>query len=288
MKIDRIYIAGCRQDLRFTHCCVASIRHWYPRIPICLIKDESQGSYDTSELECGWDVTLFETGRKSFGWGFAKLEPLFHPAGERCLVLDSDTVFLGRVLERLEDCGADFVVAQSPNPPEEIRQHYFDLGALAEFDPNFVFPDYTFNSGQFVATTGILTRADFDPLVDFSATPRIARADVFAGADQGVLNYVLMKKCEEGRLTLQRLEFMWWAGWLKPRAVKRRKLADRSGYPYVVHWAGPKRRLFRLTRNGHILRYFESYYYSRVSRGQRRLWQSALALLHPGPLSGVL
>lgn len=284
MKIDRIYIAGYRDDLRFTQCCVASIRHWYPRIPICLIKDESPGTYDTRELERVWDVTLFETGRKSFGWGWSKLEPLFRPAGERCLILDSDTVFVGRVLERLEASAADFVAARTPASPEDIRRDYFDLARLAKFDPQFIFPNFTFNTGQLVATTGILTRADFESLVDFSDPPRLTRPDIFRYTDQGVLNYVLQKRCQEGSLSLERVEFMWWAGWLKPQNVKARKLADGSGYPYLVHWAGPKGRHFGRTRNGHILRYFASYYDSRVAHGGHPRWPPALAWLY-GALS---
>ena len=45
MKIERIYITGCRTDLHLTRCCVASIRRWYPSIPISLVKDELRGRF---------------------------------------------------------------------------------------------------------------------------------------------------------------------------------------------------------------------------------------------------
>jgi hypothetical protein len=51
MGIEQVYIAGCRGDLRLTRCCVASVRRWYPDIPISLIVDESQGPYSTTRLE---------------------------------------------------------------------------------------------------------------------------------------------------------------------------------------------------------------------------------------------
>lgn len=31
-----------------------------------------------------------------------------------------------------------------------------------------------------------------------------------------------------------------------------------------MHWAGPKRKLFGLMRNGRLLRHFEAFYYTRI------------------------
>ncbi|MEP7274282.1 MAG: hypothetical protein ABI882_22500, partial [Acidobacteriota bacterium] len=103
MRIDRIVIAGYKFDLRFTQCCVASIRHWYPQIPVSLIKDESHGAYDTEDLEAYWDVDTLPLERRIFSWGTPKLEALFLASGERCLILDSDIVFIGRVLDSLAE-----------------------------------------------------------------------------------------------------------------------------------------------------------------------------------------
>ena len=61
--------------------------------PCC--KDTYHGDFDTSELESAWDVDVFDTGGRIFGWGMIKLEPLVVPTGERLMVLDSDVLFLG-------------------------------------------------------------------------------------------------------------------------------------------------------------------------------------------------
>jgi lipopolysaccharide biosynthesis glycosyltransferase len=269
VKIERIYIAGYKLDLQFTQCCVASIRRWYPRIPISLIKDESSGPYSTEELEKYWDVKCFKTDRKIFGLGMGKLEPLLLPTKERCLILDSDIVFIGKVLDVLEEYDEDFIVADTPNPPEEIAKYYFDLLKLGKLDPDFIFPNYTFNGGQIIATTGILKQEDFEPLIRFSEPPSLIYPDIFAVGEQGLLNYVLMKKLQEGRISLRREPFMWWAGWLSEKTVKVRKLTKNSPYPFLVHWAGPKNNTsFGNIRNSHILRHFESYYYSRIPNGR--------------------
>jgi len=284
MKIERIYIAGCRLDAHFTQCCVASIRRWYPQIPISLVKDESRGPYSTEEIEKYWNVDCFHTNRKLLGFGFGKLEPLFLPIKERCLILDSDIVFLGKVLTVLEPYDEDFVVADTPNPPEETSKHYFDLSKLNMLDPNFTFPNYTFNSGQFIATTGMISREDFAPFIRFCEPPVHIYPDIFGPGEQGVLNFVLMKKLQEEKISLRREPFMWWAGWLNEETVKLRKLTKDSPYPVLVHWAGCKSKTsLDVTHNDHVIRHFESYYYSRIPnnalkpRGRARQWIAKVA-----------
>jgi len=269
MKIQRIYIAGHKLDLRFTRCCVASIRRWYPRIPIVLIRDESMGAYSTEELEKHWQVDVFKTPRRRLGYGFGKLEPLFLPTKERCLILDSDIAFLGSVLAVLEKFDEDFIVADNPNPPEDISKYYFDLPKLRSMDPDFIFPGYIFNSGQIVATTGILRREDFEPFLRFDEPPVHIYPNIFDFGEQGVLNYILMKKFQLNQITLRRVPFMWWAGWLDENRVKIRQLKRYSPYRVLVHWAGYKRHTpLDLIRNAHILRHFESLYYSRIPNVQ--------------------
>jgi hypothetical protein len=275
LKIDHVYICSTEHDLRYTQCCVASIRRWYPDIPITLVKDDANGPYDTSELEQAWDVAVFvkEQGQvPGLGWG--KLEPMFLPGRRRCLILDSDIVFLGRLLERLQTIEADFVVESVGGWASLVDQHYFDLDALHELDPEFEFPGYTFNTGQLVATTGILTRSDFEPFVDLGTIPERIRRDVFPGREQGILNYLLTKKAQQGELTLERVHFMLW-GWtrfpsLGTQAIHTRALTSRSPYPYLVHWHGRKREQFFLMRNRRLLHHFEACYYSRVPNGRRK------------------
>jgi hypothetical protein len=278
MKIEHVYITGNRHDLRFTQCCVASIRRWYPDIPLSLLKDESNGSYGTRELEDAWDVSVFQSEDPLHG-GWAKLEPMFRPGRQRCLILDSDIVFLGRVIDSLEALDADFVVEGRGGNPDYMARDYFDLVALKELDPEFVFPGYTFNIGQVVATSGILQRADFEPFVRFEGIPAKLHPDVFGGVHQGIVNYVLLKKAQDGELTLERLPFMEWAPTTPRPMTRTRKLTADSPYPSMVHWAGRKWKTFLPLRNGRLLCHFERHYYSRVPRGRRkRLLRSARLL----------
>jgi hypothetical protein len=121
VKIECIYVAGWRGDLRFTQCCVASIRHWYPNIRICLIKDELGGPlrhvHPRARVPRG-GLSLASPPR--YGWGAAKLEPLFLPQRQRCLIVDSDVVFAGPLLRPLEGHDEDFLVENALHLPDEI------------------------------------------------------------------------------------------------------------------------------------------------------------------------
>ncbi|MGE0449789.1 MAG: hypothetical protein AB7Q29_09425 [Vicinamibacterales bacterium] len=270
MTIDRIYIAGCRLDLRWTQCCVASIRRWYPRIPISLLKDLHRGAYDTSELEAAWDVTIAPSDHAEFGWGMSKLEPLLEPTGERVLVIDSDVLFLGPVLDDWERFDEDVVVDNHAQPDENVDLFYFDRTRLRELDPLFDRHGSVFNCGVVLATTGVLRRADFEPFIDFTHPRTVRDPLLFRCGDQGVVNYVILRSAQQGRLSLRGAPMQEWAGYVKPSTFRTSRLTGRSPYRTVLHYAGPKKTLFSANRNSHVLRHFEAAYYARLPGGPSR------------------
>lgn len=74
MKIEGVVISCYRSDLRLTRICVASVRFWYPDVPIWLLKDRHYGDFDTGEIEKYWNAQVYPTRQKTQGWGFGKLE----------------------------------------------------------------------------------------------------------------------------------------------------------------------------------------------------------------------
>jgi hypothetical protein len=270
-RIDRVYIAAHRRDLRLTRICVASVRQWYPEIPIFLLKDEVNGAFCTREIEERWNVQLWPAKSRSFGWGFIKLEPLFDTEKVRYLVLDSDIVFLGRVIDALEGFDAEFVVQEEKQPPEDVPNLYFDPQKVrAKLNPAFAGPAFTFNSGQYVGTSGVITRADFGNLVVWSEPRRVAFPEMFNPGDQGVLNYVVLERLAAGAIRVARTPFMKWGRAEMAEFVVARLNAG-SPYPYVIHWAGLKHRRLRKMLRPDILKHFERAYYARVAYGAVRL-----------------
>lgn len=284
-RIEAIYIAGWRGDLRFTQCCVASIRRWYPTIEICLIKDEIAGEYDTTTLERRFNVRVFDAPRKVYGWGVSKLEPLFLRERRRVLVLDSDIVFAGAVLEKLETASEDFIVVKENHALDAIKKDYFDPEVIERRYPGYRFPGWVFNTGQLVATTGILRREDFRPFplaaplvlskgrldkdgkIELPVTVPTTREreSGFHCGEQGLLNFVLHSKVQQGLITLRRMTFMRWPPNMRPEEIEVHRLAAGPGYPLILHWSGAKAEAFDALPMRDVLAYFEALYYEHVA-----------------------
>ena len=271
MKIDAIYVSCFRYDIHFTRICVASIRFWYPQIAIWLVKDETYGPFDTTEIERAWNVRVFPSRLQNLGWGFGKLQVMFQPEGLRCLSLDSDIVFVGRVLDALQQYDEDFVVAQSEFTASEVEQQFFPVAGLQKLDPEFKYFGNGFNGGQIVATTGKLRREDFDPFMDWGSAS-VKYPQTFRMGDQGLTNYVILKKVREGRASLRRLPFMIWPGKPENSAhVRIQDLNDEGPHQQLVHWAGlgwgrTLRTLEEMPR-ADLLLHFEKVYYSKIAMG---------------------
>jgi len=56
MTISKVYVVTWKNDFHLAKFCIASIRYWYPDIPIILIKGELHGDFDCDalykKLEC--------------------------------------------------------------------------------------------------------------------------------------------------------------------------------------------------------------------------------------------
>ena len=272
MKIDAVYIVCYRHDVEFTRVLVASIRHWYPVIPIYLVKDFYYGPFDTGEIEKYWNVGVFKTERKALGWGFGKWEPIFQKARQRFLVLDSDIVFAGPVLEELEKHGEDFIVQREEPSDDFVKSHYFDLEKLKQVDPEFRFPGFTFNGGQLVATSGLIRREDFEPWLYWKEPPVMRRPDIFKMGDQGLTNYFLMKKAQRGEITLGRHRMMEIPTTMVVKNIKIAELDFKSPYPLLIHWCGLKRPFMRQMERADILLYFQDLYYAKVPLWRLKRW----------------
>jgi hypothetical protein len=271
-RIDRVYIAAHRKDLRLTRICIASVRRWYPDIPIFLLKDETNGAFSTREIETTWNVSVWPTKDRAFGWGFIKLEPLFDSERHRFLMLDSDIVFLGRVIEALDRFDTDFVVQEEIQPPHRLPDLYFDPDRIREtFNPDLPDPAFTFNTGQYVGTSGLLARDDFEELVVWKEPRRVRHPDMFNPGEQGVLNYVVLEKLAAGAISVARTPFMKW-GEEEMSPFEVASLNGDSPYPFVIHWAGLKKLRLRTMLRADILRHFEAAYYGRLSFGRARRW----------------
>jgi len=268
MKIEGVAISCYKFDVYLTRLCVVSIRFWYPHIPIWLLKDRHYGDFDTREIEKYWNVQVYPGREKTLGWGFGKLELMTESPARRLLLLDSDVVFAGRVIERLERFDEDLIVDKEDFDTSAVEVQFFSPDKLRQLDPEFAFPGYGFNTGQIVTTTGRLNKQDFEGLLDWQ-TRTVKHSEVFKKGEQGLLNYVALRKVQHGELTIHREQFMVWPGEVaRAEHIHLEDLAPEGRQQQVIHWAGLGwgKALEEMPRP-EILLHFEDIYYSRVPLG---------------------
>ncbi|HTM36226.1 MAG TPA: hypothetical protein VL156_05735, partial [Terriglobales bacterium] len=193
--IDCVYIVASAGDARYTRICVASVRYFYPEIPIRLLVGGRLQRGLAHELQRYWNVgTAHLPTAGDYGWGFVKLEVLYGPPGERFLVLDSDTVFTGPVLNMWKDSCAPFLVDDEKQSEADAKRLYYDWESVRKIDPSAQPPEFVFNSGQWFGTAGVLTRADFAPWLDWTMPRKLRHPELFMPGEQGVLNYLFNRK----------------------------------------------------------------------------------------------
>ncbi|MCC5838553.1 MAG: hypothetical protein JJT96_00400 [Opitutales bacterium] len=283
-----IKIVSWKGDVWALRICIASIRYWYPDVRIEIYKDIARGDFALGDLVTQFNC-IEKTLQKKYGSAISKLELLFSEKRERYFVLDTDCVLVGRVFDGIST-EADFVVSadyvDDPNC-DWFRETYYDIAKLVnQFDSDFVYPGYVFNTGQMVATSGILKESDFRPLIDFSAdNPSLREPGIFSLYDQGVLNYTLVKRAQEGQLSLSpHVNFHLWPLTKDPvnhafarenqpsiEAVRYRA----NKHPFIIHWAGLFRHdsyqhSLRLLPWGYLLEFYENLYYSKAEKNLGR------------------
>lgn len=240
MLVKRVYINCYKYDFHFALISIASVRYWYPDIPIYLIKDIGKGNFDTVIIEKLFNVNIFDTTRTKFGWGFGKWEPLFNETKESFLVLDADTVIVGPVLDAIKHLEADFIVdkeIQSSN--ERFNEIYYDRSRIHEVNSHFKVPDYSFNEGQWFGTSGVLKRSDFDSILNWTEPPTPKYPMIIKQGAQGHLNYTIQLYDQLSRISVIRKKIMIWPEGTSADFIDIESIRYRSSkYPYIIHWAG--------------------------------------------------
>lgn len=274
--VDVIYLAACSRDARLTRICLASIRYFYPDVPVKILAGDILQSGLARELKTYWNVEVADLPEGDYGWGLVKIEPLFGPAGQRFMVCDVDTAFTGRILDVRAQSDAPFFVDDEQLSDADFKRLYYDWDALAKVDPDVQSARKAFNVGQWFGTAGLVKREEFDYIIEWTLPRRLRYPDVFMGGDQGVMNYVILKKEAFEGLRIDRNTFMRWPGNgmddLSVEAVSSGKAP-----PLVIHWAGMKAIFLHNMVGGELLQFFEDFYYSKMPLGRVRrilaLWR---------------
>jgi hypothetical protein len=268
MTIQRIFIPCYSKDVRLAKISVASIRKWYPNIPITLLKDYYRGSFSTRNLELHWNVEA-RVLKQQYGSPFSKLEPLLDNRREKCLFLDADTIFVGKVLDIFSTRTEDFIVHYSPDPDNQVAKRYYDLELMTSQYPQFVYPSQCFNAGQFIGTTGIIRPEDLANIVDWKSRPVRPRADSpFILYEEAALNYLLPTLNAENRLQLGHQHFWYWSEDTLLTENRINSALSETSEPFIIHWAGATRSCISDMSHSNLLDEFRRSYYSKQPLGK--------------------
>jgi hypothetical protein len=232
------------------------------------------------ELRHYWDVETADLPmRGDYGWGFVKLEVLFGPPGETFLVLDSDTVITGPILELWDESHGSFLVDEESQSEADTKRLYYDWEIVRDIDPDARPSQFVFNSGQWFGTAGVLSRNDFAPWMEWTMPRKLKPPGVFMNGEQGILNYVLNQKATIDGLRVERRQIMRWPGHSMD-GLDAETISKRAAAPLVVHWAGIKKVHQSDMTGAEVLAFFEKSYYQRLPAGEaRRIFASYRDLL---------
>jgi hypothetical protein len=187
--LQSIYVATYYRDLIPLYYCLRSIRRHYPSIPIYVLKDCSRRSFSIPYLS---EFQAIELVSPEYNHGaFNKLIPLSRLPGDGyTMVLDSDILMVQSISPDL--LTGDVVIW--PEFPEKatINRCYYQLDNLGNFDPEFRYPGYNFNTGQIIARQGVVGGPLMDKIVSWNANPKVDKS-IFRLHEQGALNYVIQK-----------------------------------------------------------------------------------------------
>lgn len=263
-----------KNDYFLTKICVASIRYHYPDVDIYLVKDKINGNFSSKNLEKYFQVKKLSLQKKIFGWGVGKIFLLVNPKlpFKKCLFLDSDTIFTGKVLDKLSNLlpKAEFIVSpEYDKKPGEItfEKVYYPIKWVIKTFPKFKYPGYTFNSGCFVGSLGQVKKKDLSVFLNFCKFPYWKKncRQNFPCVDQSLLNVILPMYSNRTKVKL--IPFILWS---ESEEIKKIKLAEieKNKFSFIIHWAGSKKNkhVNYMTR-GDILSFFEKYYYSQLPFG---------------------
>ena len=284
MKIDAIYVACCKTDFYLTRICIASIRYWNKATPVYLLKDHSQGEFNTSDLEKAFNVSILQMQYNQLGH-YGKLYLFIDEEKRRALVIDSDIVWIRNIITELEAFSEDLVIqCYSPdNAEKEMNNWYFNTHNLHKKYYDYQYPGFLFNGGQYVCNTSAFSKEDFDDIIILKEKAVPIFDNIFTGEDQGVLNYLLAKKIEKGSINYRCHTFYIWG---YDKAINSIDIGQKNipaHFPSLIHWFGKKNGLISGLTGNKILNFYEKYYYSKLDNGGIKRFNSRLfrTIRHP-------
>jgi hypothetical protein len=221
-------------------------------------------------------VETVNLGPTKFGWSAAKMflytDERF--MGQYLFVIDSDIVFMGKVLDIFLDLQNEYDVVVSSERQEDpyahwVKQVYFDVKEIEKYDSRYKYPGYFFNAGQLLVKGCFIKKEDIKNNFSFDFFPYWQKQKTFPLVDQSLLNYILPVLENENKIKVNSFfAYMIWSKNKNANEISNSFLKNGTSFSFLIHWAGDVRTPFisKMT-NFNILIFFEKYYYSKIPFG---------------------
>ena len=255
------FVTGCHAKDKFlVQATLASMKHFCPQIPICLVVD---GSFDVYDLESEYGLIVLrvpELPSKAMrdlmsGNGRAKLAATWEGPFEFYIWLDSDAIVWGDFTPQVRT-DVDFQIfwsdidlpADATEIPPWLPHFQFDPQKLRNFDPGFEWRGNAyFSSGAFACKRDVIP---FEKWIEAELWGKKTPGLFGDFYEQPILNYLVHSMTQRGEIktTMSDLQHIWGhhgkkelikdcpgTGWHFPTEIRR---------PRVAHFCGRKPFLF--------------------------------------------
>jgi glycosyltransferase family protein len=233
-------------DYFLTKGLLASLNHFVPHIPICLIQDgdfsieSEKKAYNIQHVIKRKDVKDDFLRENCFGSRCTNMIAFWESPFDRFFYIDSDTIVWGDILKGIEFSQFDFI----HNSPHElytdfiIQQQYLNYKRLFKHIKSISIKDHHFfNAGVFIARKGIFSLEQYKELFALWKSDK----KLFGPEPQGFINYMVFRYAEEGILKIHETALQTIVP-IFGKEVLQNRFANVSQVdkPTVIHWAGKK------------------------------------------------
>jgi hypothetical protein len=255
------FVTGCHAKDKFmVQATLASISHFCPEIPVCLVVD---GSFDVSDLESEYGLIVLRVSELPSqqmrnlvgGNGRAKLAAMSEGPFEFYVWLDSDAIVWGDFTPQVRT-DVDFQIfwsdidipADATEIPPWLPHFQFDPQKLRNFDPEFDWRGKAyFCTGAFACKRNVIS---FEKWMEAESWGKETPGLFGDFSEQPLLNYFVHSMSQRGEIksAMSNLQDVWvhhgkeelmkdcnGVGWHFPSEIRR---------PRVAHFCGRKPFLF--------------------------------------------
>lgn len=249
------FVTACHVDDKFmVGATLASVRHFCPQTPICLIVD---GDVDVSDLEKQYELIVLRVNdlpsqemRDLIAVSYrVKLAAMWEGPFEHYVWLDSDAIVWGDITKHVRT-DLDFQIfwpeisipADAVEEPDWLSHFYFDLEEIKKKNPNFEWRGYPyFSAGAYACRRNAISYEQWTKAERWG----LEVPGLFQFGDQGILNYLVFALSQRGEIKIDWADLQWSRNFGFSELIKTGSpfgwsFPEKVNHPTILHFCGRK------------------------------------------------